>query len=53
MSEPTPRMHDGLRGAIADLRWAASLAVEKNNLTANELIVALASVAALWVPTEK
>jgi hypothetical protein len=43
-------MHDGLRDAIDDLRVAASIAIEKHDLTANELIVALAAVAAAWVP---
>jgi hypothetical protein len=48
-----PRMHDGLRLAIADLEAAAQRAIAKHNLTANELIVALAAVAAIWLPPER
>ena len=48
---PRPRLHDGLRLAIEDLRIAASAAVREHDLTANELIVALAAVAGAWVPS--
>jgi hypothetical protein len=46
-----PRLHDGLRLAIVDIKLAASLALKEHDLTANELIVALAAVASAWVPS--
>jgi hypothetical protein len=48
-----PRMHDGLRGAVDDMRKAASIAQEEHDLTSNELMVALVMVASTWAPDEK
>lgn len=47
------RLHENMKLAINDLNKAANQAIAKYNLTANELIVALVTVASQWKPIIK